>query len=65
MHQKLLRVEEAAELLALRPSTIRKLILQRRIAFCRPTQRAVRIPQAEIDRILRDGMTPRRAGGTA
>jgi excisionase family DNA binding protein len=62
---QLYRVEEAAALLALRPSTIRKLILERRITVCRPTRRAVRIPQSEIDRILRDGMTPRRAGMTA
>jgi excisionase family DNA binding protein len=60
MVQKLYRVPEAAEVLALRPSTVRKLILQRGIAVCRPTKRAVRIPQSEIDRILRDGMTPRR-----
>jgi excisionase family DNA binding protein len=58
--QKLYRVEEAADLLALKPSTLRKLVFQRRIAVCRPTRRAVRIPQAEIERIQRDGLTPRR-----
>lgn len=57
---KLYRVEEAADLLGLKPSTVRKLILQRRITVCRPATRAVRIPESEIARIQRDGLSPRR-----
>lgn len=58
--QRLYRIEEAAELLGLQPSTIRKLIFQRRITVCRPTRRAVRVPEQELSRIQRDGLSPRR-----
>ncbi len=62
--QKLYRIEEAADLLGLKPSTLCKLIFQRRITVCRPTPRAVRIPEAEILRIERDGLSPRREEGS-
>jgi excisionase family DNA binding protein len=57
---KLYRVEEAADLLGLQPSTIRKLISLRRITVCRPTTRAVRISEAELARIQKEGTSPRR-----
>ena len=55
---RLLRVPEAAERLGLKPSTIRKMIVQRRIDIIRPTSRAVRISEATIDAILRRGYRP-------
>lgn len=58
---KLYRVEEAAELLGLKPSTVRKAIFRRQITVCRPLGRAVRIPESEIVRIQREGLCPRRA----
>lgn len=55
-------VEQAAEDLNLSPSTVRAWIAQRRLGFIR-LGRAVRIPSAEIDRVLNDGFVP--AAGTA
>ena len=49
--QKLYRVEEAADLLGLKPCTIRKLIFRRAIGVVRPTPRAVRIPESELLRV--------------
>ena len=57
---KLYRVDDAAEILGLQPSTIRKLISRRLIAVCRPTARAVRISEVELARIQREGTAPRR-----
>jgi excisionase family DNA binding protein len=57
--QRLLRVPEAAALLGLKPSTIRKLIYLGQIKVCRPSRRAVRVPEAEIRRIQHAGMVPR------
>jgi excisionase family DNA binding protein len=55
---RLLKVDEAAERLGLQPSTIRKMVLQRKIDFVRPTPRAVRIPETTINEILRRGFRP-------
>jgi excisionase family DNA binding protein len=55
----LYRIPAAAGLLAVQPSTIRKLILQRRIAVIR-IGRSVRIAETEIERIQREGLQPRR-----
>ncbi len=60
---KLLRIPEAAELLGLQPSTIRKMVLQRAITVVRPTRRSVRIPEEEVVRIQREGRSPRREEG--
>ncbi len=54
----LLTVAEAATALGLKPSTIRKMILQRRLDVVRPTSRAVRIPLSGIRRILDRGYRP-------
>ena len=52
-------VNAAAAILALRPSTVRKLISRRSIAVVRPTPGAVRISESEIIRIQREGLFPR------
>lgn len=52
--QKLLTVRQAAEFLALRPATIRKMILQRRLPVVR-IGRSVRIKEIDLEGIVRDG----------
>jgi len=52
---RLLRVEEVAERLGLRPSTVRKLIYLRRLPVVRPTPRSVRCREADIDAIIQRG----------
>jgi excisionase family DNA binding protein len=59
---QLYRVPHAADRLALQPSTLRKMITYRKIAVIR-IGRSVRIPAAEIERIQREGLQPRRAEG--
>jgi excisionase family DNA binding protein len=56
---QLYRVPDAADRLALQPSTIRKMISLRKIGVIR-IGRSVRIPAAEIERIQREGLQPRR-----
>ena len=56
----LLRVDQAADLLAVKPSTLRAWLLRRRIAKERIGRRAVRIPSAEVERIIAEGMIPAR-----
>lgn len=60
--ESLYRVAEAAAILAVRPTTLRKWIFERRIAVHRPGGHAVRIAESEIVRIQREGFTPRREG---
>lgn len=55
---RLLTCNEAAAALGLKPSTIRRMILERRVETVRPTRRAVRIPASCIERIIRDGYRP-------
>ncbi|MDA1307508.1 MAG: helix-turn-helix domain-containing protein [Acidobacteria bacterium] len=50
-------VDQAAEELSLKPSTMRAWIAQRRIGHVR-LGRAVRIPAAEIQRLLEAGYVP-------
>jgi excisionase family DNA binding protein len=57
---RLLRVPEFAERLGLRPSTVRAWILHRRVAFVRIGQRAIRIPETEVQRIIGAGFVPAR-----
>ena len=56
--QKLLNVEQAADALAIREKTVRAWIAQRRLGYVRVAGRAIRIPQAEIDRLLSEGSVP-------
>ena len=51
---QLITVFRAAELLALKPSTIRKMILQRRLSVVR-IGRAVRIREGDLETIVREG----------
>ena len=60
MSDHLLRVDQVGEILGLKPSTIRKLIWQRRIPVVRPTKRAVRIRASDVERIIRLGYQPLR-----
>ena len=57
---QLLTVPEAAARLALKESTVRAWLLTRRISKVRVGRRAVRIPTAEIERLIRDGTVPAR-----
>jgi len=54
----LLTVTQAAERLALKPSTVRKMVLERKIDVIRPSVRAVRIPESAVNRILELGFRP-------
>jgi excisionase family DNA binding protein len=54
---KLLKVPEAAELLALSQKTVWQWIAERRIGVVR-LGRAVRIPLSEIERLMEEGTTP-------
>ena len=56
---RLYRIRDAANLLALRPSTIYRLIAIHAIEVVRPTSRAVRISEQELLRIQRSGLRPR------
>jgi len=59
-HGELLRVEEFAAALNVKPSTARAWLLRRRIAKVRVGSRAIRIPASEVDRIFSEGMIPAR-----
>jgi excisionase family DNA binding protein len=56
---KLLKVPEAAELLALSQKTVWQWIAMRKIGVIR-LGRAVRVPESEIDRLMSEGATPAR-----
>jgi len=55
---KLLTVDEAAAALTLKPKTLRAWIASRRIGYVRIGERAIRIPAAEIDRLIDEGTIP-------
>ena len=58
----LLTVEEAATRLGLKPSTIRRRILERKIDYVK-NGRAVRIPAETVERIIAKGYRPALLGG--
>lgn len=58
INEKLLTVMDAAIRLGLKESTIRRMILERRIDTVRPSVRAVRIPESAITKILQQGYRP-------
>lgn len=60
---RLLRVSEVASRLGLQPSTIRRMILEKRIDVFRPSRRAVRIPESAVDAILARGFRPALVAG--
>jgi excisionase family DNA binding protein len=55
---RLLRIEEAAHRLGLQPSTVRKLIYLREIPAIRPTKRAVRVREEDVEALIRVGYRP-------
>ncbi|MEO7863476.1 MAG: helix-turn-helix domain-containing protein [Nitrospirales bacterium] len=55
---KLLTVPEAADRLKLQPCTIRKWIFERRLAHVRIGRRAVRIREADVENLIREGYAP-------
>jgi excisionase family DNA binding protein len=59
--QRLMRVSEAAEYLAVKESTVRAWLLKGRISCVRVGGRAVRIPFSEIKRLINEGTVPARA----
>jgi excisionase family DNA binding protein len=62
-YMRLMRVDEAAERLGLKPATIRKMIFRREIPVVRPTKRAVRIREDDVEALIRLGLTPSRREG--
>jgi excisionase family DNA binding protein len=56
----LLRVEEAAELLNVKPSTIRAWLLKRKLPHVHIGQRAVRIPRVALEKLITEGTVPER-----
>ena len=57
---QLLRVEEAAALLNMKPSTIRAWLLRRKLSKVRIGERSVRIPREEVERLIAEGSVPAR-----
>ena len=57
---RLLRVEEAAEFLNIKPSTVRAWLLRRKLPFVRVGLRAVRIPLEALERLISESTIPAR-----
>ena len=53
---------EVAERLGLKVATIRKMIYKRELPVVRPTKRAVRVREDDLDAIVRRGYQPARRG---
>ncbi len=51
--ERLLTVREASEKLGLREATLRRWVLDKRVAYCK-LGRAVRIPAAAVSRLIRE-----------
>jgi excisionase family DNA binding protein len=62
---RLLRVEEAAEFLNVKPSTIRAWLLRRRLPFVRVGKRAVRIPLEALEGLISENLIPARESHNA
>ena len=56
--EKLLTVPEAADRLRLQPSTVRKWLFERRLAYVRVGRRAVRIREGDIEKLICENYTP-------
>ena len=61
--EKILTVPEAADRLRLKPSTIRKWLFERRLAYVRVGRKAVRIRESDLEKLLRENYTPALKGG--
>ncbi len=55
-----LRVEEAAEFLNVKPSTIRAWLLRRKLPCVKVGGRCVRIPREALEKLISDNMVPAR-----
>lgn len=55
---KLLRVPEVAERLGLKPTTIRQMIARREVPVVRPTRRAVRIREEDLEAFIKRHSIP-------
>ncbi|MGH9405261.1 MAG: helix-turn-helix domain-containing protein [Terriglobia bacterium] len=55
--RKLLKVEEFAAELNVRPSTVRRWVLLHKVLVIK-ISRAVRIPRTEVDRLISEGSRP-------
>jgi excisionase family DNA binding protein len=56
----MLTVHEAAEELGLKESTVRAWLLRTRLSHIRLSARGVRIPAAEVSRLIRENTVPAR-----
>ena len=61
---RLLRIEEVAHRLGLQPSTVRKLIHLGQIPAVRPTKRAVRVREEDVEALVRVGYRPQEGAGS-
>jgi len=59
---RLLRIEEVASRLNLKPATVRKMIYQHDLPCVRPTKRAVRVREEDVEALIRVGYQPRPRG---
>jgi hypothetical protein len=57
---KLLRVCVVAALLDVKPSCVRRWILDRKISTVKLSKRAIRIPSSELERLITAGFRPAR-----
>ena len=58
MSQKLLTIPETAERLGLKEQTIRRWVFLQKLTYVKVGS-AVRIPDVEVERIIREGTVPR------
>ena len=58
--EKLLTGVQVAEMLALKPVTIRQWIAKRKLASVRVGERAIRIPASEVVKLIERGFIPAR-----
>jgi excisionase family DNA binding protein len=58
----LLRVSEAADLLGLKPATIRSWILKRKLGYVRLSARAIRLRRADVEGIIDQRFVPAAEG---
>jgi excisionase family DNA binding protein len=56
--EKLLTGAQVAQMLGLKPVTIRQWIAKRKLASIKVGDRAVRIPASEVNKIIERGFTP-------
>jgi excisionase family DNA binding protein len=56
--EKLLTGAQVAEMLGLKPVTIRQWIAKRKLASVKVGDRAVRIPASEVEKLIERGFTP-------